>query len=668
VDEPETSSVIDADSAQRELVADALYRAQVYLACARLTEAGLHVDLPDYVLQAGWDWPGSSIDAMTFWSAVELRVRWAEPETRRVQFRTRLTSATMAVWMIRVGSSDWTVIWSASWDEVRDTLASQLFGASEASRAASVLVSSDGSIEWASERFRGIAEHPGALRGLALRDVLPSDMAPAVERLVAEVSAGAVVDRLLPSVQPGPRWLRVRANLAARGDSDQQLVVMQFEEVTDTAQSSERALVDQIVRDPLTDLYNRRALFDIVELDDPDASPFQSVVIIDVRRFRSINDVWGQIAADQCLVAVAGWLRQAASAEDVVVRLVGDQFLVLGSRSSAVVDSVERGGELSVTWGLQQIPVVLQAGWAPRAQGQRLLLAAERAERALEVAKRSATERVIVWNEQIARATSARIAEEESVRKAISAGEITVFFQPLVDVERGAVAGMEALVRLRGSGSGISAERIIAASQQLGLTLELTEQVCARAFAGARELRQVYPDMHVAINISREVMSTGHAIDTVRSAAARAGLPLSAIWIELTEELAVGVSSATLLPELRRGAAMGLAIVIDDFGRGETALSLLRTLPLSGIKLDRSLVPSDNDGRGWRFVEGTASLLRTLAPQLVAEGVETPVQSHRLHQIGVHIQQGYLFGEPQPKEFWLRPPDELPLAVRPRSR
>jgi EAL domain-containing protein (putative c-di-GMP-specific phosphodiesterase class I) len=270
----------------------------------------------------------------------------------------------------------------------------------------------------------------------------------------------------------------------------------------------------------------------------------------------------------------------------------------------------------------------------------------------MDAAKASPVRRVVRWNAEISHAAQVRVTEEEHVRNAIAAGDVQVHFQPIVDTEARRVDGLEALVRLPGAGAQVEAERIIAATRELGLTPSLAKLVCDRAFSEGALLRKYFPTASVSVNVSREFMASGRAMDVVIASAKAAGLSPGEVTLELTEEVAAGVSSSVLVSELRRGAEWGLAVVIDDFGRGETALSTLRGLPLSGIKLDRSLVPPDGDEDGWRFVEGIVSLLRTLARQVVAEGVESLTQSRRLRDIGVAMQQGFLFGEPQPAAFW----------------
>ena len=122
--------------------------------------------------------------------------------------------------------------------------------------------------------------------------------------------------------------------------------------------------------------------------------------------------------------------------------------------------------------------------------------------------------------------------------------------------------------------------------------------------------------------------------------------------IELTEEVATELPSELLFTGSAEPPST-VQLAIDDFGRGETSLALLRKLPLTSIKLDRSLLPTHPDERGWEFVEGVVSLLSKLTGRIIAEGVETPEQSRRLRQLGIDAQQGYLFAEPRDMAYWL---------------
>lgn len=645
----------DSSLAMRILTATQLCVAQARTTSGKLTS----VELPSYVTAAGFGWPPRGYDALVFWSAVENRIRWADAHGGQDHFMVLLDATKQNVRIVSSGEDSWAVQWHPS--ELATVEAAPPYdGArSDERTAASVLLDEDGLIVWANDGFAKILELDADAVGLQLREVLPADMRAPIDDLIRAALDTGVADQLLPTLQPVPRWLRIRGNPVTQVASGESLLRLRIEEVA-LPHDEPAGLADEIVRDSLTGLYNRRAFIDIAALDDPLDSPFTAVVLADIRRFRRINDVWGQTIADQALAEVAGWLRAATASSDVLIRLTGDQFIVLCTSGSQLVAELEASPEIPVPNAASQLMVTVRAGWTARRPGQALLAAADRAERALEAAKVNPLRRVVKWNAEISRAARTRVAEEEQVRQAIGAGDVAVYFQPLVDTSRHQVEGLEALVRLPGPGARVGAERIITASQDLGLTPSLAQLVCDRAFSDGVLLHEHYPSATVGVNVSREFMASGRAIDIVIASATTAGLAPSEVVVELTEEVAAGVSPSVLVAELRRAVDWGLAVLIDDFGRGETALSTLRGLPLTGIKLDRSLVPTEDDADGWRFIEAIVVLLRTLARTVVVEGVETVTQSRRLREAGVSIQQGYLFGEPQPATFWMSHAD-LPL-------
>lgn len=614
------------------------------------------VRYPCYVASAGFGWPGANDDARAFWAAVETELSSLPAEAEQSSLVMPLVAGTATVRFVRLADDQRLDQWALWWRKLPDFEAADSADSDwpylDTIRAGALLVRSDATLlSWnrpLSDMLAGVELRVGA----RWPDLMPADMTAAIEEVLAEASRGESVDRLLATVTPSPRWYRARVVRMAGRDPETALIVVQLEDVTGS-EAEQRRLVDQIVRDPLTGLFNRRALLDITELDDPSHSPFVGVAYLDIRRFKSVNELWGQFAADQCLIAMARWLRSAALLGDVAVRLSGDEFVVLCMDGSPLLSRVEEQRELAVQVGRQRIPVAMRAGWVDRLPGQSLFSACDQAERALAVAKRELWRDVVGWTPAISRAADERVELEESVRRAVAAREVTMLFQPLVNVVQARVDSFEALVRLTGAGEHIGAESIITASQQLGLTAYFAEMLFDLAFAGGRQLQTAYPGAAIAVNVSREFIGIGSAIDAVAGSAANTGLALESVIIEVTEELAGGVSGAELQAQLRYAVSLGMQVMVDDFGRGETSLSLLRSLPLAGIKLDRSLLPTDDDEDGWRFVAATVALLRTLTSKLIVEGVETPVQSRRLRDIGVHVQQGFLFGRPRPHGDWL---------------
>ncbi|HEX2903059.1 MAG TPA: bifunctional diguanylate cyclase/phosphodiesterase [Jatrophihabitans sp.] len=502
--------------------------------------------------------------------------------------------------------------------------------------------------------YGGVMHRFGATAKSGWLESLPAELRSQAAQMLAEVASAGSADRILPVLPQRLRWLRLRLQQVQTEAGPELILAM----VDDLTELDEKSLVAQLIRDPLTGLLNRRAFLELAALPAESTARYAGVLAVDVRRFRRINEVWGRAAGDACLVETSRWLRSITDSGDLLIRLADAEFFVLLGKFSTAPVALAAEPQRNVDLGTHSLQLSLQAGFAT---GEVLRETAERAEVALAEAKREAWRSVVPWTRELAVVAARAARDEEAVHQAVLAGAQAVYFQPIVDLRSRRVSGVEGLVRLGGAAADVPAGQILQASHRLGLTPLLAERVYDLAFTDGMRLREVFPGCQLGINVSREFLATGLAIDTVLASAQHCGVDSSQIALELTEDAAAGLSSERLLSELDKGAAAGLHIVIDDFGQGETSLSLLRTLPLSAIKLDRSLLPADAaDERGWDFVAGVIALLSRICGRLVAEGIETPEQAVRLLRLGVHLQQGYLFGAPQPADHWLSQGFQLP--------
>jgi diguanylate cyclase len=534
-------------------------------------------------------------------------------------------------------------------EELRTLDGRPLLTSQDGGLSATALLDPSGVVRWAEPNYAAVTGAAQPPAGTGWPESLPPELHAAGRRMLADLAEAGAVDEVAPCFTPQLRWLRSRLLPVIRPDGSRLLLAR----LDDLSRLAEGSLLTQLIRDPLTGLYNRQAFLELAALPAAATDRFAGALAIDIRRFRRINEVWGAVAGDRCLVEVARWLDSLRTDGDLLFRSGGAEFLLLLERFSPVPGLLAQGGSRPVRVGRWQIQLSLQAGWAERADGTSLLALAEQADTALATAKRHAWRSVVRWSDELADQTARAAAAEEAVQQAISAGAETVLFQPVVDLQAGRVSNLEALVRLGGPAAQLPTDLILAASHRLGLTPEFAERVYDLAFANGLQLRSVFPGCLFNINVSREFLSTGLAIDTVLAAGRRFGIPLPEIVLELTEEVASELPSELLFAELGRAAEHGLQLSIDDFGRGETSLSLLRRLPLTSIKLDRSLLPVQPDEHGWEFVEGVVSLLSKLTGRIIAEGVETPEQSRRLCDLGVYVQQGYLLAEPRNTAYWL---------------
>lgn len=540
--------------------------------------------------------------------------------------------------------------------QLRDLTGGALPPGLDGNRSATAVLDPAGTVVWSDGRHLAVTGEPAPRVGecwldrvpAALRDTAGSLLAGLADPATAAQASPAelAVDEILPSYQPDLHWLRIRLRSVRHLDG-RLLTLAQLVDLTGDGAAS---LTAEVISDPLTGLYNRRAFLLLAASAAPATDRFADALVVEIRRFRQINEVWGSAIGDRCLTELARWFGSLAGPGDVLFRLGGAKFLMLLQAGSPVAASLNETGQRSVRIGYRELQLSVQAGWARRTAGLPLLALAEQAETALTAARRQAWRTVVGWTGELAEQAARAAAAEEAVQQAVTAGAESVYFQPVVDVVGRRVSAVEALVRLGGPAGQLATDVILAASHKLGLTPQFAERVFELAFTDGLRLRQVFPDCLLHINISREFLSTGLAIDTVLGAAGKVGVPLDQVVVELTEEVATGLPERLLLAELGRAAEVGLRLAIDDFGRGETSLSLLRTLPLSVIKLDRSLLPDRPDEHGWEFVAGVVSLLGGLTDTIVAEGIETAEQSRRLLDLGVRHQQGFLFSEPRPPD------------------
>jgi diguanylate cyclase (GGDEF)-like protein len=405
-------------------------------------------------------------------------------------------------------------------------------------------------------------------------------------------------------------------------------------------------------RDDLTGLLTRRDLYDLVAAEDPSTSQVAGVLVASVARFGRINDIWGPSYGDRCLSEVAAWLTDISAEDDLVARLSGNQFVIVYGPDSTVPVQLRDAGERILQVGAQQISVSIFAGWSARRPRQPLAEVLRQALIALAAAKQRSWRSVVQWSAPISSAAAGELRDEERVRKAISAADLTVWFQPIVDVGSRSVVSIEALARITPAPLSLPAERFVELSRRLGLSPAFARLTFHSAFTNGALLADVFPGADISVNVSRDLLGAGNAVELVAEAATGAGIALSAVIIELTEHAASGISHAALVAMTRRCVQLGMKVFIDDFGKGETSLSLLRSLPVSAIKLDRSLIPSDEDGEGWQFLAGVVAMLQSLSTPLIAEGIETRAQSVRLAELAIPLQQGYLFGRPQNYQYW----------------
>ncbi|ATL85697.1 putative membrane-associated phosphodiesterase [Streptomyces malaysiensis subsp. malaysiensis] len=427
-----------------------------------------------------------------------------------------------------------------------------------------------------------------------------------------------------------------------------------------------RVRAEEQLRDPLTGLPNRQWLLERTwtALDESERAGTRSaLVLLDLDRFRSVNDTLGHLAGDRLLLQIAERLRLALPRGAEVARLGGDEFAVLlpttDSLTSAQRSARVLVGDLGSPLDLDGLTLVLEASAGVAVYPDHALDAEgllRRADVAMYQAKRDRSG-VELYEARRDGNTPDRLGLLGDLRRALDAGDVELHYQPKVGFD-GHVAGLEALVRWVHPDRGkVPPDEFISMAESSGLMPRLTEYVLETALGQVARWRADGLEVPVAVNVSpRDVHTPGFA-GAVAGRLARHGVPAFALQLEITEHV--------LLEDPQRAAdtlagltGHGVKMSLDDFGTGYSSLVHLRRLPVSELKIDRSFVARlavDNEDA--EIVRCTVDLAHSLGLLVVAEGVEDDETWERLRDLGCDAVQGWLVAAAMPPEemtAWLR--------------
>jgi diguanylate cyclase (GGDEF)-like protein len=413
----------------------------------------------------------------------------------------------------------------------------------------------------------------------------------------------------------------------------------------------------QVLTDPLTGLANRTLLEETTGRGLRGGAPI-SLLFIDLDDFKDINDRRGHAAGDALLVAVAERLRSCVRPGDVVARMGGDEFAVLVAAGPDVARAVGERVLLSLA-----VPVVVDGdpvyvhgsvGVASSADpGEHSSGALLRnADLAMYLAKAQGGNRLVGYADGMAQAAERRAELQQDLTLATGAGQLEVYYQPVVRLADGRTTGYEALVRWHHPQRGlVPPAEFVPLAEETGAIVEIGRWVLREAVAqGAAWSAESDGPMRMAVNLSPRQLLDGDVVTDVVAALRDSGFPAGQLTLEVTEGVLVrdverAVAQLTGLREL------GVTIAIDDFGTGFAGLSYLRRLPADILKIDRSFVADlPAGGSSATLIASILELARTLGLDVVAEGVETEDQRAALAALDCRWAQGYLFARPQPAD------------------
>jgi diguanylate cyclase len=439
-------------------------------------------------------------------------------------------------------------------------------------------------------------------------------------------------------------------------------LIVSFREVTTLAHSHQLALTDE-----LTGLGNRRAFYEQVEsrLDGlPTESQRGALLLLDLDRFKEVNDSLGHHAGDDLLCQVADRLQGALHrTDDLLARLGGDEFAVfLLDVDSTGAEAVARRirDTLAPPFTVDGVTVRVEASVGIALlpdHGEEVSALLRQADVAMYHAKDSRVGYCVYTIAGDQMGGQERLRTLEELREAIYSRALVVYYQPKVDSQTSVVKGVEALVRWDHPTRGLLyPDAFLQLAEDSGLMRDLTTAVLEQSLDQVRHWRSQGRLLSVAVNLSASSLVDLELPDRVRLLLLNRGLPASALELEITEDFLMGdrERAREILTQLR---GLGIRVAVDDFGTGYSSLSYLRELPIDELKLDRSFVsPMADDPKAAAIVTSTIGLAHSLGMTLVAEGVEDEATAGHLAMSGCDESQGYFFSRPLPAadlETWL---------------
>ncbi|MEQ1529562.1 MAG: bifunctional diguanylate cyclase/phosphodiesterase, partial [Methylococcales bacterium] len=406
--------------------------------------------------------------------------------------------------------------------------------------------------------------------------------------------------------------------------------------------------------DPLTGLGNRLLLNEVISNWQPHGPEALSLaaIMIDLDRFKQVNDTLGHGAGDTLLKLVAKRIKSAARSDDLVIRIGGDEFVVLHTIGLQPVGAESVGKRIIELIGRpflidgQQVHIGASVGIAALHHGtDNSIDLLKHADLALYEAKAAGRGIIKLFEPALAQRALARRQLEIDLRRALGLREFMLMYQPQVNMTDGSLQGFEALIRWHSPARGlVSPADFIPLAEETGEIHSIGEWTLRTA---CKEAMSWDGHFSVAVNVSPIQFENEGIVDIVRNALAITGLPPERLELEITEGVLMK-DYAVAQKHLLAIQALGVGIAMDDFGTGYSSLSYLNSFPFSKLKIDQSFVRKENSPKSRALVHAIISLGASLNMKTIAEGVETEQQFQELAAGGCLEAQGYLISRPIP--------------------
>jgi diguanylate cyclase (GGDEF)-like protein/PAS domain S-box-containing protein len=510
---------------------------------------------------------------------------------------------------------------------------------------------------------RGALEGPAAVWLDVLHPLDRDRFRAALDNAVEQRRGRLTQDFRLRAVDGHYVWLSLKARPVVGSDGEVVRLVGTLTDVTDFKNAEERLLFDA-VHDNLTGLPNRELFLDRMEaafaFARSDAQLRPSVLVIDLDRFKQVNDSVGIAVGDSILLTLARRLSRLLKPQDTLARLSGDQFaLILMSerepaRIVAFAETMRRTLRAPIAFNDREIFLTASIGMAlSENQAHRPEEVLKDAELAMYHAKRIGGDRIEIFKPAMRSRKTDRLTIESELRRAIEREEIKVLYQPIVRLEDRAIAGFEALARWDHPKLGrLSPSEFISIAEEIGLIVDLglfvldrTAKQLAQWQAAGRSREPIF----ASVNVSSRQLLRHDLIQDLRGVLGRTALTRGSLKLEITESLVMEnpEHAAQMLTRIKE---LGAGLSLDDFGTGHSSLAYLQRFPFDTIKIDQSFVRTTARGTRPVILRSIIGMAHDLGMEVVAEGAETDSDAVELYQLGCEYAQGFAFGEPMSAE------------------